>query len=100
MSFERIENHELEDKTGYYMANNPVTCTEPNVDGRCVLHTGDGVRIESVWRRNAYPGDEMVLLYVSSFVTGFHTHIPDDMFSEHYIGVFKDSLVSQPSHSL
>lgn len=99
MPFERIENHELENKLGYYMANNPVTCTEPNVGGRCVLHPGDGVRIESVWRRNAYPGDEMVLLYVHGFVTDLHTHIPTDMFFEHYIGVFKYSLVPQPGHS-
>lgn len=43
---------------------------------RCILHLGENVTVQSLWFRNAYPGDPMLLAYVRGEHTGEHTHVP------------------------
>lgn len=47
-----------------------------NVNGWCILHPGDTVDVLSAWNRNAFNGDDMVLLHVMSHATGACTHVP------------------------
>lgn len=43
---------------------------------RCILHRGENVTVQSMWFRNAYPGDPMILAYVRGEYTGEYTHVP------------------------
>lgn len=43
---------------------------------RCILHIGETVTVASLWLRNAYEGDHMVLAYVRGAHTGEYTHLP------------------------
>lgn len=42
----------------------------------CVLHIGESVTVESLWFRNAYENDPMLLAYVRGDNTGLATHVP------------------------
>ena len=50
-------------------------CTPTGCTSNVTLHLGESVIVQSLWFRNAYPGDPLILAYVRGEFTHDYTHV-------------------------